>query len=239
MPKHQLFIGESCQILRGFKTDSFDVACTDPPYSSATAGGFKAPTKTKYTSTQCNNKFATFAGDSRDQRAFQLWVSIWAGELFRIIRPGGALLTFVDHRNLAAKIDAVQAAGWTYQGVLPWIKKTSRPRKGWFRISAVEYIVLGSKGKQNENAYGPHYLKHQPPTDRKHPTEKPVELIKQLLEWRTDWKNILDPFAGSGTVFAAAQSLGRTATAIEISPEYAAIAAKRAPKITVTKPRKR
>lgn len=37
----------------------------------------------------------------------------------------------------------------------------------------------------------------------------------------------IDPFAGSGTVPAVAQAMGRQAIGIELNPEYAEIAARR------------
>ena len=38
---------------------------------------------------------------------------------------------------------------------------------------------------------------------------------------------VLDPFAGSGTTLLVAQCLGRNSIGIELSPEYAALAARR------------
>lgn len=59
-----------------------------------------------------------------------------------------------------------------------------------------------------------------------HPTEKPVELIQQLI-MANKGEIILDPFLGSGTTAVACQNLHRNFIGIEISPEYCKIAEQR------------
>ena len=56
-----------------------------------------------------------------------------------------------------------------------------------------------------------------------HPTEKPVELMRQIIVANVG-DIVLDPFAGSGTTLVAAKQLGRKYIGIEISPEYCKIA---------------
>lgn len=61
-----------------------------------------------------------------------------------------------------------------------------------------------------------------------HPTEKPVELLKILIEYSTnpgDW--ILDPYAGSGSTLKAARELGRNVVGIEKDEHYFKDASKR------------
>lgn len=54
-----------------------------------------------------------------------------------------------------------------------------------------------------------------------HPAQKPIELIRQLMDDATDVEEIvLDMFAGSGTVLAVAQEMARVCYACEISPAY-------------------
>ena len=63
---------------------------------------------------------------------------------------------------------------------------------------------------------------------RVHPTQKPLPLIKRIIERHSDPNDlILDPFLGSGTTAVAAKQLGRRFIGIEISDEYCKIATQR------------
>lgn len=57
------------------------------------------------------------------------------------------------------------------------------------------------------------------PGQRVHPTEKPVELMKYLIE-KLAPASVLDPFAGSGPTLQAARELGIPAVGIEIDHTY-------------------
>ena len=61
------------------------------------------------------------------------------------------------------------------------------------------------------------------PSQLKHPNEKPVDVIMQLLRPHPG-DIILDPFMGSGTTLVAAKQLGRQAIGIEIEKKYCDIA---------------
>lgn len=64
-------------------------------------------------------------------------------------------------------------------------------------------------------------------TDRVHPTQKPIEVMKWCLTFFPKAETILDPFMGSGTTLRAAKDLGRKAIGIEIDERYCAIAVNR------------
>jgi hypothetical protein len=54
-----------------------------------------------------------------------------------------------------------------------------------------------------------------------HPTEKPLEIIKRLVEMLTpEGGTVLDPFAGSGTTALACKELNRNYICIEKEREY-------------------
>ena len=63
---------------------------------------------------------------------------------------------------------------------------------------------------------------------RQHPTQKPIEVIRQiLLKYSEEDDLIIDPFLGSGTTAFACQELHRNFIGIEISEKYCEIARNR------------
>ena len=74
---------------------------------------------------------------------------------------------------------------------------------------------------QNTGTRHPRSVLHIAQQRGLHPTQKPVELMKFLIESYTEpnW-HIWEPFGGSGTTGVAAKELGRTATLIEQNADY-------------------
>jgi DNA modification methylase len=66
-------------------------------------------------------------------------------------------------------------------------------------------------------------------TSRKHPSQKPVELMMWLLDVCRIGVNhtVLDPYMGSGSTGVACLRTGRSFVGIEIDPEYCQIAVER------------
>lgn len=62
----------------------------------------------------------------------------------------------------------------------------------------------------------------------RHPTEKPVDLLEQLIAVGSrPYELVVDPFAGSGSTGVAAVQLGRRFVGIELEERYARVAAER------------
>ncbi len=58
-------------------------------------------------------------------------------------------------------------------------------------------------------------------SEKIHPTQKPVELLKTLIEIFTDEGDIvIDPVAGSGSTLIAAERLNRKSFGFEIKKEF-------------------
>ena len=58
-------------------------------------------------------------------------------------------------------------------------------------------------------------------TPKIHPTQKPIQLLKQLIELFTDKNDVvIDPTAGSGTTLRAAFECGRNSFGFEIKKDF-------------------
>jgi len=221
--------------LRGM-LDPVDLVLTDPPYSSGGAmrSDRNLSTTVKYRMTGTLKSNADFSGDNRDQRSFMFWCADWLASCLQQTRPGGALLCFIDWRNLPCLIDAVQIAGWVYRAIVPWDKtEMARPNKGWFKAQC-EYIIGATHGPLAAGrpdspgiCQGGFVRWNTHGKNKQHITEKPVEVCRELLNTREDWTTVLDPFLGSGTALRACKELGRRGIGIEIEEAYCEVAANR------------
>jgi len=236
-----LYHGEALAVLRDLPAASVDAIITDPPYSSGGAmrGDRMQPTEKKYTGWSQNpdgssrvptQSLAGFTGDTRDQRGYLVWCSIWMTECQRVLKPGGTFAVFTDWRQLPTTTDAVQAAGLVWRAIAVWDKGVGRPVKGRFR-NHVEYVVWATNGPHDnpQDCYPSAVLRHTPPTAGKriHLTEKPVGVVSDLLSLTPAGGVVLDPFMGSGTTGVAAMATGRTFIGVEMADHYAEVARKR------------
>jgi site-specific DNA-methyltransferase (adenine-specific) len=101
--------------------------------------------------------------------------------------------------------------------------------EGGFK-QAAEFITWGVKGTldKNRELYLPgHFIASQPRRDRVHITQKPVEVMQQLVRICPENGTVLDPFTGSGTTGVAALREGRDFIGVELSEHYAGIAERR------------
>lgn len=230
-PKIEIYKGNALDVLRG-DVGLFDAVITDPPYASgSTLAGKQASTATKYTGTKGRCPFPDFTGDAMDGRAW----SHMMRELLEAARarstPGAALAVFIDWRNLPNLTDAIQWAGWSLRGVAVWDKVTSRPQKGRFRQQA-EFLVWGSNGHMPIDRGVPclpgvFRAGNVQGSERIHQTQKPLEIMREIVKITAPGGRILDPFAGSGSTLAAARAEGFDAVGIEVHGDIAAAAAER------------
>jgi len=225
--------GDTLQILKTFPDALFGGIITDPPYASGAAdqNARQKPTAQKYSSFKEGNPFPDFEGDAKDQRSWTHWMTEWLIDARRCSKPGAPVCLFIDWRQLPSLTDALQWAGWIWRGVLVWDKTNSRPQRGRFRQQA-EFIVWGSNGPMPADRDAPVltgvFRQAMPAAPKRiHQTEKPLEVMRELIRIVEPGGIICDPFAGAGTTVLAAKLEGYAAVGIELSDYYAAAAAKR------------
>ncbi len=225
-----LYLGDCLDVLPAL--EKVQAVITDPPYSSG--GQFRGDraqdTRTKYVQSDSANKaLPEFSGDTRDQRSFHFWSALWASAAMRATAAGGVACFFTDWRQLPISTDYLQAGGWVWRGVVPWVKTTYRPQMGRFGAQC-EYVVWGSNGPMpTDRGVGclPGFFEFSFPPDREHVTQKPVDLMASIVEIVPPRSTVLDPFMGSGTTGVACMKHGRKFVGIELEPKYFDIACRR------------
>lgn len=202
---------------------------TDPPYSSG--GAFRGDriqnTVAKYVQSGTEAYRPEFAGDTRDQRSFAAWCTLWLNGCRAASVAGAVLASFIDWRQIPTLTDAVQGGGWIWRGLATWWKPGIRMQRARFSSSA-EYVIYGTNGEVLDHNGAPqNVFRCAPAPDKQHIAEKPLQVMHWVLSVVPPGVTILDPFMGSGTTLHAAKDLGFKCVGIEVDERYCEIAAQR------------
>lgn len=223
---------DAITVLRGLPDASIDMVFTDPPYSS---GGTHSGTRTqppgqKYINHATRAAYANFSHDNKDQRSWTFWCMTWLAEAYRATKEGGYLACFTDWRQLPSLTDAIQGAGYIWRGVAVWDKTPgrARPRAGGFSQQA-EFLVWATKGAMPAGAdvYLPGVFPDRLAFPKKHMTEKPLGLAREVVRLVQPGGVVCDPFAGSATFLVAAKEAGLQWIGCELEPAYHEVASQR------------
>ncbi len=230
--KTNIIYNEDC--LEGIKrlpNKSIDLILTDPPYN---ASNFKREFKNK----------SYYPINEEWDKNFTL---DYIKEITKKSKDNGSLLLFCSHHNLP-EICLELKQYIKIKQFLHWIKTNPFPSVSNVYTFSVEYIIFSTNGKNywgnsiNENNKGGYIFNknknikkdtfHYPTVSgkerTKHKAQKPLLLIKKLLETHSNKNDIiLDPFMGSGTTAIACKRLNRKYIGFEISKEYYKIARER------------
>jgi site-specific DNA-methyltransferase (adenine-specific) len=226
-----LYQGDALAVLRSLPDHAADGLVTDPPYSSGgmVRGDRTQSTRTKYTDSDAQHEIPDFTGDNRDQRAYGYWCALWLSECLRVLKPGAPALLFTDWRQLPMTTDALQAGGFVWRGIVPWVKPSARPMSGRFTNQA-EYVVWGSAGSMGldfTDSTFPGFYQASAPREREHITQKPVDVMRKLVRIVDVGGVVLDPFMGSGTTGVASVLEGRGFIGSEMAAHFADVAERR------------
>lgn len=139
-------------------------------------------------------------------------------EIFRVSK--NQLIFGGNHFNLP------KTESWIVWYKQPFLPQQAHAELIWtslkFKMKVFHYRYAG-----NCEGY-PDNLKVDYKKKSVHPTQKPVEVMRWLIEnFTKENQTIIDPFMGSGTTGIAAQMLNRQFVGIERDPEYYAIARQR------------
>lgn len=233
MPLLDVVHGEALSVLSTMEGASVDAVITDPPYSSG--GMFRGDraqdVHTKYvnTASESGTELPDFSGDTRDQRGYLMWCSLWLAECLRVAKPGAVCAVFSDWRQLPTTVDALQCGGWVWRGIVPWYKPNGRRSQGRYANNC-EYVVWGTAGPRALDAL-PNalngFFQANTTRNRVHIAQKPLEVMREIVKICPPGGVVLDPFTGSGTTGIAAVLEGRGFVGVELTEHYAREAADR------------
>lgn len=97
-------------LMRELPADAIDAVITDPPYGIGFAGE------------------AWDGGKLTDAASFQGWTSAWAGEVLRVLKPGGWLAAFGTPRTFHRLVAGVENAGFDVRDQLLWLYGQGVPK---------------------------------------------------------------------------------------------------------------
>lgn len=214
-----LFHGSNVDLLPGIIDDlngrPINGIITDPPYGVAHVSGFAKVDKRNQ---------RPIEGDADPAAAIEHFHRV-----MEIVVPNLAenadVYIFTSWKVIDLWVDACRNIdGLSYQNLLVW-------EKGWpglgdleanWALSA-EFIMYLKKGRRPIRTRRSSVLAFDKPVPSKqiHPTEKPVDLLMELVQQSTDPGDlILDPWAGSASLLDACRFTGRDAIGIELDPEF-------------------
>jgi len=217
----ELYLGDCLDILP--MIDSVDGVVTDPPYCSG--GRQQASARSVFNKgikeSQKNRSDDWFLGDNMGSDTYLRWQRQIAAACCDVCTPGSPAYVFTDWRQYTNLVTAWETRLWALRSAIVWDKAKGGALGSWWRNNH-EWICAFSKGKPRPL---PHYGFYNTytgvkPQGSKHPTEKPLELIKYLVESIPLNGVVLDTFMGSGTTGVACIEIGRRFIGIEINEEY-------------------
>jgi site-specific DNA-methyltransferase (adenine-specific) len=169
-----------------------------------------------------------FSHDSMTTWGFQWFMRSTLHELRSLLTDGNHIYWFTDWRMTPTVYGMLEAYGFRVNHCLVWAK--THFGMGTYWRNQHENIVFASVGQPSpmiNRGMGSVITSHNVlPSERQHPTEKPIELIDQIIS-AVPGDRILDPFMGCGSTLVSAKKLGRAAIGIEIEEAYCERAVKR------------
>lgn len=216
---HRIYLGDCKRtgdvsvLLAGRRAE---VVVTDPPYC---AGGFQEAQRQTGT-------WGTIAADNLSSRGYVVLIR----EMLARVNPE-AVYMFCDWRQWQSTSDVIEESGCSIRGMLVWAKPG--PALGGLWRSQHELIAfacrVGGRREAGRAAVG-NVLQAERTGNRHHYTEKPVDLIRQIIanESQSGREGLIyDPFGGSMTTVLAGATCGRAVAAMEVEPMAAAMGLRR------------
>lgn len=197
--RNRVLPGDCVQIMKRLGSASVDFVLTDPPYLC----GYRSRTG------------QTIANDDRDD-----WLEPAFAEMYRLLKPDSFCVSFYGWNAADKFIGAWRKAGFRLVGHIVF-KKRYASATGYVEARHEQAYLLAKGRPQLTGAPVPDVLDWEYTGNRLHPTQKPINILRPLVEAFCPADGIvLDPFCGSGSTLVAARQTGRTSVGIELDAKH-------------------
>lgn len=212
--QERFVLGDWREHLDKLADESVALVLTDPPYGMGYQSDYRLDRDKE-------RKHATIDNDGATEDA--------AGEITECLKAlhpklklDAHVFCFCHWSNEAEIRAAVESAGYRVRGSLIWVKNNAGmgdPKTTF--APKHERIIHAVKGSPVLFSRAADVLLADRCNSERHPTEKPVDLLKQLIDVTTTKDEIVvDPFAGVASTLVAARELERAFFGCEISEAY-------------------
>lgn len=218
----KIFNDDVLEIMKLMDNESVDLIVTDPPYRTTSRGG------NGNSGGMCKKK------EFKSGKVFThntIKPQEYIPEFYRILKEGTHCYIMTNHVNLYEILTVAQDCGFHFIKSLVWNK--GNKIMGQAYMSQFEYILFFRKGKFKKiNKCGASDILEVPNKKQKdedgknlHDTEKPVELMRILVENSSQENDIIfEPFMGIGATVVASLELNRRCIGVELDDKYFSIA---------------
>ena len=219
MKNIQMFNCDCMELFKKLKSESIDCFVSDPPYKIVSGGQGKGDNL-------CGGILKPIADRNDDGdglRAGKLFKHVdiefktWLPEVYRVLKNGTDAYIMTNARNLVDLQIEAEKVGFKFHNILVWDKGNATPNR-WY-MQGLEFILYMYKppAKNINNMGTKNIFRIANVRNKIHPTEKPVRLMKILIENSTNVGDIvLDPFAGSASTLISCQESDRRFIGSEI-----------------------
>ena len=210
----EVILGDSLVELDKLEAESFDLILTDPPYGIDVE---EAYTYGKMTQTNVNfvdNEFETL---NLLDKIFE--------KCARVLKQNRHMFVFCAIDKFGTLRDLLLKHGFKVHHIpLIWNKGSgSYPSQHKTFVHSYEGLIHAWRGNRELDGSPCDILtyKRVPANLKIHPTEKPTEMLRELIKLTTQvGEKVLDPFAGSGATLEAAKETKRQCLGIELDETY-------------------
>ena len=215
----KLYNDDCLNVLKDIEDNTIDLVVTDPPYEVIT-GGRNGGVKGKPSGILTENKQLMKSIPKAD---------LWLSECFRVMKDGTHIYIMTNTLNLTNYLNIINDVGFKLHNLLVWNKNNTTPNR-WY-MKNCEYVIFARKGFaksiNNPSSQTVHNFDNII-GNKKHPTEKPVDLMKFYVGNSSNiGDTVLDPFMGVGSTGVACKELNRNFIGVELDKQYFDIATKR------------